>query len=147
MLGTDHIRITTLNLLGSSLAPTTYANYDNGKRDFAAFCHEEGIHPLHSITHVMVRYSAWLKLQGTVAATSFKKYCSAVNKVCRDHQQHPIRKRKGDQRRDATDKSIIAISIDANPVATRTVMQRVHCRWHNSPVLMEPSTQRGRQVL
>jgi hypothetical protein len=45
MLGTDHIGTATLNLLSSSLAPTKYANYDSGMRKFAAFCHEEGIHP------------------------------------------------------------------------------------------------------
>jgi hypothetical protein len=50
MLGTDHIGTTALNLLGSSLAPTTYANCDNGMRQFAAFCHEEGIHPLQATT-------------------------------------------------------------------------------------------------
>jgi hypothetical protein len=42
----DHIGTTSLNILSSSLAPTTYANYDSGKRKFAAFCDEEGIHLL-----------------------------------------------------------------------------------------------------
>jgi hypothetical protein len=45
LLGTDHVGTTLLNMLSSSLAQTTYANYDNGKRQFAALYHEEGIHP------------------------------------------------------------------------------------------------------
>jgi hypothetical protein len=62
LLGTDHIGTTTLNLLSSSLAPTTYANCDSGMRPFAAFCHEEDIHPLHATTQTIVRYTAWLGL-------------------------------------------------------------------------------------
>jgi hypothetical protein len=46
LLGTGHIGTTTLNMMSSSLAPITYANYGSGMRQFAAFCHEEGIHPL-----------------------------------------------------------------------------------------------------
>jgi site-specific recombinase XerD len=80
MLGTDHIGTTNaLNLLSSSLAPTTYANYDSGIRQFAAFCHEEGIHPLQATTQSLVRYTAWLGLQGTIAAASLQQYYSAIN--------------------------------------------------------------------
>jgi hypothetical protein len=46
LLGTDHVGDTALHLLSSSLALITYANYDNGMRQFAALCHEEDIHPL-----------------------------------------------------------------------------------------------------
>jgi hypothetical protein len=66
ILGTDHIGTTTLNLLSSSLAPTTYAKYDSGMRQFAAFCPEEGIHSLHVTTQSIVRYIAWLGLQRAV---------------------------------------------------------------------------------
>ena len=90
MLGTDHIGTTALHLLRNSLAPTTYANYDSGMRQFAAFCHEENIHPLHATTQSVVRYTAWLGLQGTVAAASLQLYYSAINKFFRDHQQQPI---------------------------------------------------------
>jgi hypothetical protein len=38
----------------------------------------------------MVRYTAWLGLLGTVAASSLKPYYSAVNKFFRDHQRPPI---------------------------------------------------------
>jgi hypothetical protein len=38
----------------------------------------------------MVRYTAWLALLGTVAATSLQLYFSAVNKFFRDHQRQPI---------------------------------------------------------
>jgi hypothetical protein len=58
MLGTDQIGTTALHLLSSSLAPTTYSNYDSGMRQFAAFCHEENIHPLQSTTQSSVRYTA-----------------------------------------------------------------------------------------
>jgi hypothetical protein len=38
----------------------------------------------------MVRYTAWLALLGTVAASSLQPYFSAVNKFFRDHQRKPI---------------------------------------------------------
>jgi site-specific recombinase XerD len=56
-------------------------------RQLAAFCHEENIHPLQATTQSIVRYTAWLGLQGTVAATSLQQYYSAINKFFRDHQQ------------------------------------------------------------
>jgi site-specific recombinase XerD len=90
LLGTDQVGTATLHLLSSSLAPTTYANYDSGVRQFAAFCHEEDIHPLQATTQSIVRYTAWLGLQGTVAAASLQHYYSAINKFFRDHQQQPI---------------------------------------------------------
>jgi site-specific recombinase XerD len=74
-------------LLSSSLAPTTYANYDSDTRQFAAFCHEEDIHPMQATTQSIVRYTAWLGLQGTVAAASLQQYYSAINKFFR---QQPI---------------------------------------------------------
>jgi hypothetical protein len=58
LLGTDQIGTTALHLLSSSLAPTTYANYDSGMRQFAAFFHEENIHPLQATTLSVVRYTA-----------------------------------------------------------------------------------------
>jgi hypothetical protein len=90
MLGTYHIMTTALNLASISLAPTTCANYDNGMRHLAALCHEEGIHPLQAITQSIVRYTAWLGLQGTVAAASLQQKYSAVSKFFRDHQRQPI---------------------------------------------------------
>jgi hypothetical protein len=59
-------------------------------RQFAAFCHEENIHPLQATTHSVVRYTAWLGLQGTVAAASLQEYYSAINKFFRDHKLQPI---------------------------------------------------------
>jgi hypothetical protein len=59
-------------------------------RQFTAFCHEEGIHPLQATAQSLVRYTAWLGLQGTVAAVSLQHYYSAANKFFRDHQQQPI---------------------------------------------------------
>jgi site-specific recombinase XerD len=59
-------------------------------RQFAAFCHEENIHPLQATTQSIVRYTAWLGLQGTVAATSLLQYYSAINKFFYEHQQQPI---------------------------------------------------------
>jgi hypothetical protein len=50
LLGTDKVGTTALHLLSSSLAPTTYANYDSGMRQLAVFCHEEDIHPLEAPT-------------------------------------------------------------------------------------------------
>jgi hypothetical protein len=90
MLGTHHIGTTALNFLSNSLASTTYANYDSGIRQFAAFCHEGGIRPLQATTQSLVRYTAWLGLQGTVHSASLQQYYSAVNKFFRDHQQQPI---------------------------------------------------------
>jgi hypothetical protein len=90
LLGTDHIGTTALHLLSSSLAPTTYSNYDSGMRQFAAFCHEEHIHPLQATTQSVVRYTALLGLQGTVATASLQQYYSAINKFFRDHHPQPI---------------------------------------------------------
>jgi cephalosporin-C deacetylase-like acetyl esterase len=59
-------------------------------RQFDAFCHEEGIHPLQAITQSIVCYTAWLGLQGTVVAASLQENYSAINKFFRDHQQQPI---------------------------------------------------------
>jgi hypothetical protein len=85
MLATCIVGTTTLNLLNNSPAPMTYANNDNGICQFAAFCHEEGIHPIHATTQSIVRYTAWLGLQGTVGAASLQQYYSVVNKFFHDH--------------------------------------------------------------
>jgi hypothetical protein len=90
LLGTDQVGTTALHMMSSSLAPTTYANYDSGMLQFAAFCHKEDIHPLKATAQSIVRYTAWLGLQGTVAAASLRQYYSAINKFFRDHQQQPI---------------------------------------------------------
>jgi hypothetical protein len=58
LLGTDQVGTTALNLLNNSIAPITYANYDSGMCQFAAFCHEEDIHPLQATTQSIVRYTA-----------------------------------------------------------------------------------------
>jgi hypothetical protein len=90
LLRIDQVGTLALHLLSNSLATTSYANYDNGMRKFAAFGHEEDIHPLHATTQSVVRYTTWLGLQGTVAAASLHQYYSAINKFFRDHQQQPI---------------------------------------------------------
>jgi hypothetical protein len=59
-------------------------------RQFFAFCAEENITPLQSTPATMVRYSIWLGLLGTVAASSLQPDFSAVNKYFRDHQLPPI---------------------------------------------------------
>jgi hypothetical protein len=38
----------------------------------------------------MIRYTAWLALLGTMAASSLQPYFSAVNKFFRDHKRQPI---------------------------------------------------------
>jgi hypothetical protein len=38
----------------------------------------------------MVRYTAWLGLLGTMAASSLQPYYSTVNKFFRDHHRLPI---------------------------------------------------------
>jgi hypothetical protein len=42
---------------------------------------------MQATTQSIVRYTAWLGLQGTVAVISLEQYYSAVNKFVRDHQQ------------------------------------------------------------
>jgi hypothetical protein len=59
-------------------------------RQFFTFCTEEGIAPLHATPAFMVRYTAWLGVLGTMAASSLQPYYSAVNKFFRDHQRPPI---------------------------------------------------------
>jgi hypothetical protein len=41
-------------------------------------------------THSIVRFTAWLGLQGTFTAVSMQHCYSAVNKFFRDHHQQPI---------------------------------------------------------
>jgi hypothetical protein len=43
LLGTDTLGVTTISLLSSSLAPSTYANYDSALRNFFALCTEENL--------------------------------------------------------------------------------------------------------
>jgi site-specific recombinase XerD len=57
-------------MLSNSLAPSTYASYYSALRQFFLFCTEENIAPLHATPATMVRYTAWLALLGTVAASS-----------------------------------------------------------------------------
>jgi hypothetical protein len=90
LLGTDTVGVTAVTLLSNSLAPSTYANYDSALRQFFVFYTEEGISPLQATPASMVRYTAWLGLLGTVAASSLQPYYSAVNKFFRDHQRPPI---------------------------------------------------------
>jgi hypothetical protein len=77
-------------MLSNSLAPSTYANYDSALRQFFAFCTEKNIAPLQATPASMIRYTAWLAMLGTVAASSLHPYFSAVNKFFRDHQRQPI---------------------------------------------------------
>jgi hypothetical protein len=89
LLGTDNLGTTAINLLNSSLAPSTYANYDSALRIYFAFNAEENLPPLKATPATMVRYTPWLGLLGTVAAISMQPYFSAINKYFRDHQiQH-----------------------------------------------------------
>jgi hypothetical protein len=77
LVGTDFLGSTALTLLNSSLAPATYANYDillRHLRQFFAFCNEDNIHFTESTPATMVRYTAWLGLQGFVAAGSLLPY-------------------------------------------------------------------------
>jgi hypothetical protein len=90
LLGTDKLGVTAVALLSNSLAPSMYASYDSALRQFFIFCTEEKIAPLQATPATMVRYTAWLALQGTVAASSLQPYFSAVNKFFRDHQRQPI---------------------------------------------------------
>jgi hypothetical protein len=89
-LGTDALGFTTITLLRNSLAPATCANCDSTLRQFFHFCAEENIPPLQATPATMVRYTAWLGLLGTVAASSMQRYFSVVNKYFRDHQLPPI---------------------------------------------------------
>eukprot|EP00873_Tetraselmis_striata_P021473 jgi/Tetstr1/441737/TSEL_029960.t1 len=90
LLGTDDVGQAALGLLTGSLAAGTYRNYDSGMRSFATFCEQEGLRPLQATTSTIVRYTAWLGMQGTVGAESLQQYYSSINKYFRDHQRQPI---------------------------------------------------------
>jgi hypothetical protein len=90
LLGTDKLEVTAVALLSNSLAPSTHASYDSALRQFFILCTEENIAPLQATPATMVRYTAWLALLGTVAASSLQPCFSAVNKFFRDHQRQPI---------------------------------------------------------
>jgi hypothetical protein len=59
LLGTDKLGVTAVALLSNSLAPSTYASYDNALRQFFFYCTEENIAPLQATPATMVRYTAW----------------------------------------------------------------------------------------
>eukprot|EP00873_Tetraselmis_striata_P022420 jgi/Tetstr1/442684/TSEL_030776.t1 len=90
LLGTDDVGQAALGLLTGSLAAGTYRNYDSGMRSFATFCEQEGLRPLQAATSTIVRYTAWLSMQGTVGAESLQQYYSSINKYFRDHQRQPV---------------------------------------------------------
>eukprot|EP00873_Tetraselmis_striata_P010032 jgi/Tetstr1/430296/TSEL_020121.t1 len=90
LLGTDEVGQAALGLLTGSLAAGTYRNYDSGMRSFATFCEQEGLRPLQATTSTIVRYTAWLGMQGTVGAESLQQYYSSINKYFRDHQRQPV---------------------------------------------------------
>jgi hypothetical protein len=136
MSGTDIVGTTTLNLPSSSLAPTTYTNYDSGMRQFAAFCHHEGIRPLHATTHSIVHYTVWLELQGTVTVASLQQNYSAVNNFFPRPPRGATRRRESAQalttrRLDATTSNVsLGLATPASiaagtrpPPFSRTTMQ------------------------
>eukprot|EP00873_Tetraselmis_striata_P033139 jgi/Tetstr1/453403/TSEL_040385.t1 len=90
LLGTDDVGQAALGLLTGSLAAGTYRNYDSGMRSFATFCEQEGVRPLQATTSTIVRYTAWLGMQGTVGAEFLQQYYSSINKYFRDHQRQPV---------------------------------------------------------
>jgi hypothetical protein len=90
LLGTDKLRVTAVAQLSNSLAPSTYASYDSALIQLFILCTKENIAPLQATPATMVRYTAWLALLGTVAASSLQPYFSAVNKFFRDYQRQPI---------------------------------------------------------
>eukprot|EP00873_Tetraselmis_striata_P012132 jgi/Tetstr1/432396/TSEL_021793.t1 len=90
LLGTDDVGQAALGLLTGSLAAGTHRNYDSGMRSFATFCEQEGLRPLLATTSTIVRYTAWLGMQGTVGAESLQQYYSSINKYFRDHQRQRV---------------------------------------------------------
>jgi hypothetical protein len=88
LLGSDNLGATAISLLSNSLAPTTYANYDSALRQYFALC--ANLLPLQVTSATMIRYTAWLGLLGTVAASSLQPNFSAVIKYFRDHRLQPI---------------------------------------------------------
>jgi hypothetical protein len=89
LLGTDHLGTTAISLLSSSLAPSTYANYESALRPYFGICVADGRPPLHGTPANMVRYTAFFGLRGTVVTSSMQPYFSVVNKYFRDHQLPP----------------------------------------------------------
>jgi hypothetical protein len=57
---------------------------------FFVLCTQDNIAPLHATPATMVRYTTWLALLGTVAASSLLPSFSAVNKFFRVNQRQPI---------------------------------------------------------
>jgi hypothetical protein len=90
LMSTDSAGTTAIGLLSSSLAPSTYANYDNTLRHYFAFCAEEHLPPLQATPSTMVRYATWLGLFGTVVAGSLQPCFSSVNEYFRDHKLSPL---------------------------------------------------------
>jgi hypothetical protein len=86
LLGAATLGLAALCLLIRSLVSATYVNYDSNLRQLFAICAEENLCPLHGIPATMVRYTACIDVQGTVAASSMQPYYSFVGKLLHGHQ-------------------------------------------------------------
>jgi len=83
-LGTDELSQTAISLLTSALSPTTYQSYKQKIQKFARFCVEQGKVLLDCSQLDVVRYVAWLAVEGRVAADSLQPYLSAINRLYQD---------------------------------------------------------------
>lgn len=68
-------------LLSSSLSDATYRNYRGKVKGFLAFCDLKSLTPLPASASTALRYVNYLRKKGTVKATSFQPYFSAINSM------------------------------------------------------------------
>lgn len=89
-LGTDALGQLAVTLLLSSKAPNTYRSYGQKVQKFLRFCAQQKLDPCGCTQHDIVRYVAWLALEGRVAAESMQPYFSAINRLYEDLGHTPV---------------------------------------------------------
>jgi hypothetical protein len=89
-LGYDDIGTAAVRLLIHGMAPRSYTTYASGFNKFMHYCADVGLDPLLTEESDVVRYIAWLGLEGRVHADSLQPYLSAINRFLRDHMLEPV---------------------------------------------------------
>ena len=82
----SELEATTRSVLRNSLAPASHRAYNNGQRQYYAFCRDYGIRPVPASTDTLVYFVGYLRRRGLTGATA-RQYLSAVRQL---HVQHNV---------------------------------------------------------
>lgn len=82
--GHDSLGATVGEILVRNRAASTLRTYATGYRKFLQYCAEQQLEPYSATPADVVRYVAWVGLQGTVAAATMQPYLTAIDSVRKD---------------------------------------------------------------